>query len=160
MSRYPRGSSAGRGYGYRHQQIRKVWAAKIAAGGVDCARCGEPIPPATPSKDWHLDHDEADPTRQTYRGASHAGCNISAPGVRGAAAAAQGRDPDPAPQCRGSADHDLYWAAGMLASHPDRSYRPDPKYPPLALKHCSPSGGHVVGWAADAGAFGSRGRGL
>ena len=75
MSPYPKGSSARRGYGYAHQQARKVWAAKVEAGSVSCARCAGPI---SPGSEWHLDHDDEDRTR--YVGASHAKCNTSAGG--------------------------------------------------------------------------------
>jgi hypothetical protein len=59
-----------RGYGYMHQSQRRRWGPKVAAGGVSCARCGNPILPGEP---WDLGHVDCDPTR--YAGPEHAGCN-------------------------------------------------------------------------------------
>jgi hypothetical protein len=70
----PGGGRVKRKYDRRHKRIRAIWAKRVAAGGVICARpeCGEPI---EPWEKWHLDHDDSDPTGRTYIGASHAGCN-------------------------------------------------------------------------------------
>lgn len=65
-----RPSSARRGYGRAHQELRRTWAAKVAAGGVLCARCGQPIEPGSPWDLGHLDDD-----RSRYSGPEHAGCN-------------------------------------------------------------------------------------
>lgn len=70
-----RGTRQQRGYGYAHQQQRKVWAERINTGTVTCSRCGLPL---MPWDDWHLDHDDDD--RAKYRGPSHAACNTSAGG--------------------------------------------------------------------------------
>jgi hypothetical protein len=67
-------------YGWRHQQVRKAIAPRVADGTTPCSRCGEII---AKGESWHLDHTD---DGQGYRGASHARCNIAAPGVRGAAA--------------------------------------------------------------------------
>lgn len=72
------GSTARRGYGARHQRLRAWWAPHVAAGTVDCARCGERI---EPSAEWHLDHDDEDRTK--YIGPSHSWCNTSAGGRLG-----------------------------------------------------------------------------
>jgi len=58
-----------RGYGGKHQQLRKRWARQVAAGGVACARCGLPI---LDGEAWDLDHS---PDRRSYLGPSHASCN-------------------------------------------------------------------------------------
>jgi hypothetical protein len=36
------------GYGAAHKRLRRQWASRVAAGGVDCARCGQPIVPGSP----------------------------------------------------------------------------------------------------------------
>ena len=71
------GRSTAEGYGWRHQQRRAVVARQVAAGGVCCARCGEPIEPGTP---WDLGHVDGDRTR--YQGAEHRACNRSTAGRR------------------------------------------------------------------------------
>jgi hypothetical protein len=43
---------------------------EVAAGGVRCARCGDPIAPGEP---WDLDHRDGSPNE--YLGPSHAACN-------------------------------------------------------------------------------------
>jgi hypothetical protein len=58
-----------RGYGYHHKQLRKRWAKIVNAGGVDCARCLQPI---LPSQRWDLDHED---DRNGYLGPSHVSCN-------------------------------------------------------------------------------------
>lgn len=65
-----RPSSAKRGYGRAHQELRKTWARKVEAGGVRCARCGEPI---TPGSEWDLGHVDGD--RSRYSGPEHSACN-------------------------------------------------------------------------------------
>lgn len=64
-------SAAARGYGYAHQQIRKVVAPWVSLGLMSCARCGESISPIEP---WHLDHTD---DRASYLGASHQRCNCA-----------------------------------------------------------------------------------
>lgn len=59
-----------RGYGPRHKALRRRWAAEVARGEVDCARCGQPIWPEEP---WDLGHDDHDRTR--YAGPEHRACN-------------------------------------------------------------------------------------
>lgn len=74
-----RGSTAGRGYGARHQRLRAKWATKVAAGGVRCWRCGEPIDPSEP---WDLGHDDKD--RSITRGPEHANrCNRASANRKG-----------------------------------------------------------------------------
>jgi hypothetical protein len=71
-SKHPRASraaTAGRGYGAAHRKRRAQWAKRVAAGDVNCARCGQPIRPDEP---WDLDHT---PDRTGYLGPSHARCN-------------------------------------------------------------------------------------
>jgi hypothetical protein len=46
-----------RGYGAHHKALRKRWAPKVAAGTVNCRRCGERIQPGAP---WDLGHDDND----------------------------------------------------------------------------------------------------
>ena len=80
-----RGSRRQRGYGPAHIRLREQWAPLVAAGRVNCARCGKPIPPRA---DWHLGHDDDDRTK--YRGPEHAACNLGGPRRRRA-------DPTPPP---------------------------------------------------------------
>ncbi|AYR00965.1 HNH endonuclease [Arthrobacter phage Hestia] len=71
-----RGNANQRGYGARHQQLRREWTPKVNAGQVDCWRCGHLIQPGTA---WDLGHDDSDRTK--YRGPEHANqCNRAAAG--------------------------------------------------------------------------------
>jgi hypothetical protein len=47
--------TAARGYGGEHQKLRKRWAAIVAAGQVNCWRCGRWI---APRSRWELGHSE------------------------------------------------------------------------------------------------------
>jgi hypothetical protein len=64
------GRTSARGYGTRHQTLRKLWAISVASGTVRCARCGLHI---VPGAAWDLGHDDHD--RSRYRGPEHTGCN-------------------------------------------------------------------------------------
>src|SRR5215475_4404696 len=66
----PRLTTTGRGYGRRHQQVRRRFEPIVLAGGVRCARCGEPIRPGEP---WDLGHVDGD--RSRYSGPEHRACN-------------------------------------------------------------------------------------
>jgi hypothetical protein len=59
-----------RGYGAAHERLRRHWAPIVAAGNVDCWRCGQRI---NPDDDWDLGHDDHDRTQ--YRGPEHVSCN-------------------------------------------------------------------------------------
>jgi hypothetical protein len=72
-------STTARGYGWQHQKIRQQWAPLVAAGQVNCARCGRPIPPGTA---WDLGHDDHD--RSRYTGPEHMTCNRTAGARKGA----------------------------------------------------------------------------
>lgn len=61
------GSTTQRGYGSGHQALRRRWAERVAAGGVDCWRCRRPI---LPGQNWDLGHSDTD--RRTYNGPEHA----------------------------------------------------------------------------------------
>lgn len=61
------GSSTQRGYGYKHQQLRKQIESKVRAGRATCWRCEQPI---KPTQHWDLGHDDYD--RSIYRGPEHA----------------------------------------------------------------------------------------
>ena len=63
-------STTQKGYGYRHQVLRKRWAGRVELGGVKCARCGELISPLEP---WDLGH--VDGSKTKYNGPEHARCN-------------------------------------------------------------------------------------
>ncbi|ATO17825.1 hypothetical protein CO540_13250 [Micromonospora sp. WMMA2032] len=82
----PRRSTAARGYGRKHEDLRKQWKPKVDAGQVDCWRCGDPIQPGRP---WDLGHDDDD--RSQYRGPEHRTCNRRAGGANGAQVANAGR---------------------------------------------------------------------
>ncbi len=62
-----RGSTTARGYGGRHQALRKQWAPRVAAGEVNCWRCRQPI---EPGMEWDLGHHDHD--RSKYNGPEHA----------------------------------------------------------------------------------------
>lgn len=62
-----KGSTSERGYGGKHQRLRKHWAPKVRAGGVDCWRCNRPI---LPDQKWDLGHSDTD--RDQYEGPEHA----------------------------------------------------------------------------------------
>lgn len=66
-------STVARGYGARHVSLRKRWAKRVNAGGVQCARCGLLI---VPGSEWDLGHDDHD--RSRYVGPEHAACNRGA----------------------------------------------------------------------------------
>lgn len=65
-----RGTKQERGYGVAHQRKRKAWVPKVAAGTVNCWRCGLRISPLEP---WDLGHDDLD--RTIWRGPEHVRCN-------------------------------------------------------------------------------------
>lgn len=73
-----RGSTYARGYGKKHEALRKSWRPKVDAGLVDCARCHQPIEPGRP---WDLGHSE---DRRTWTGPEHLVCNRRAGGANGA----------------------------------------------------------------------------
>lgn len=74
----PTKSTAARGYGSAHQQERERWVPRVDAGGVDCARCSEPIEPGRP---WDLGHND---DRTGWTGPEHRVCNRRAGGANGA----------------------------------------------------------------------------
>lgn len=78
-----------RGYGSRHQHLRKHWAPRVATGTVVCWRCGNLIARGAA---WDLGHDDHDRTK--YRGPEHAACNRAAAGR----AAHAPPPPSPAPR--------------------------------------------------------------
>jgi hypothetical protein len=69
-----RSITTARGYGNRHQQLRKKLASEVAAGQAICCRCGERI---LPGQRWALDHADIPGAHQlgAYLGVSHAWCN-------------------------------------------------------------------------------------
>lgn len=73
-----RASTAARGYGAAHQAERKRWASSVAAGLVNCWRCGRRILPGMP---WDLGHHDAD--RSRYMGPECRRCNRSAGARKG-----------------------------------------------------------------------------
>lgn len=62
-------STTARGYGNRHQKLRKQLAPLVASGQERCARCSAPILPGEP---WDLGHDDRD--RSRYTGPEHSRC--------------------------------------------------------------------------------------
>jgi len=69
-------------YDWRHRKIREALVPVVAAGGVECWRCGKELDPL---ERWDLGHDDDDPTR--YRGPEHLLCNRSTSGRRAPAEA-------------------------------------------------------------------------
>jgi hypothetical protein len=70
-----REKTSARGYGTRHQRLRKAWARQVAAGIVNCARCSYAIEPGEP---WDLGH--VDGNRGDYQGPEHRACNRATAG--------------------------------------------------------------------------------
>jgi hypothetical protein len=70
-----RAKTSARGYGSRHQKLRKAWEQKVAAGLVECGRCKVTIRPGEP---WDLGHDDHD--RRRYTGPEHRRCNRATSG--------------------------------------------------------------------------------
>lgn len=68
------GSTTARGYGARHQAIRRQLLPR--AIGTPCSRCGQPMLAGQP---LHLDHSD---DRKSYIGFSHAECNTRAAGYK------------------------------------------------------------------------------
>lgn len=75
-------TSTQRGYGKEHQAERARWAADVADGFVNCARCGKLIEPGEP---WDLGHTD---DRTGWTGPEHRRCNRAAPRHQTAQAAA------------------------------------------------------------------------
>lgn len=78
-----RASTSERGYGAKHQALRRRWAPVVKRGEAVCARCGKWIP-ADPSVvrcprcgrfhlGWDLGHDDRD--RSVWSGPEHECCN-------------------------------------------------------------------------------------
>lgn len=64
-----KGTTTQRGYGAKHQGLRRQWQARIDAGElVTCWRCAEEghPHPIIPGDEWDLGHDDTD--RSHYRG--------------------------------------------------------------------------------------------
>lgn len=86
-----RGSTDQRGYGVAHRKLRAKWRPLVEAGGVTCARCGQPIQPRDA---WDLGHIDGS-NRTMYQGPEHAHCNR-----RAGQASRQATDPAPRPRTR------------------------------------------------------------
>jgi hypothetical protein len=61
-----------RGYGANHKRLRRLWAPRVAAAYVACARVGRLI---MPGEAWDLGHVDGD--RSQYAGPEHRRCNRS-----------------------------------------------------------------------------------
>ena len=73
----PKQSRQARGYGERHQALRRLWDRRIQAGDVACVRCGRAIVPGAP---WDLGHDDLN--RSIHTGPEHRRCNRAAGGQK------------------------------------------------------------------------------
>lgn len=69
-----RGTRQRRGYGAAHDRLKRHWAPKVAAGRVNCWRCGARISPLEPWDLGHLDD------RSGYGGPEHVACNRATAG--------------------------------------------------------------------------------
>lgn len=67
--------TADRGYGARHQKLRKTLNQFVATGNCKCVRCGELI---AANEHWDLGHDDHD--RSLYTGPEHVKCNRATAG--------------------------------------------------------------------------------
>lgn len=81
-----------------HRQARKHYGLEIAAGRGHCWRCGQHIPPGTPTayqgrQGWVVGHDDHDVT--IIRGAECYRCNQAAATRKGAQTANTGRATPP-----------------------------------------------------------------
>ena len=97
-------SREARGYGIRHQQVRAKFSELVLAGGVRCARCGDPIQPGEP---WDLGHVDGD--RNRYSGPEHRACNRSTNSRRWEPA-----PPEPEPERPGLEADDECWNVPWL----------------------------------------------
>ena len=79
------GWTTAHGYGATHQRLRRAWAPAVAAGGVTCAKCGQPI---LRGQRWDLGHVPGSGKR-LYAGPQHQRCNRDTGDERGPA------DPEP-----------------------------------------------------------------
>jgi hypothetical protein len=72
--RNARAPRAARGYGKRHDQVRKMYEPVIAAGNGWCAEtsCLMPTRYISPGEPWDLAHNE---DRTGYKGPAHRRCN-------------------------------------------------------------------------------------
>lgn len=69
------GSTTARGYGAKHQALRKKWQAIVDRGEAYCWRCGCWLEPGQPFDLGHDDHD-----RTVYRGPECVPCNRATKG--------------------------------------------------------------------------------
>ena len=71
LDRSPARRRAADKYDHAHRARRRMFAPVVAAGGVECRRCGRPI---GPSDRWHLGHDDDGGPSSP----EHAVCNLAA----------------------------------------------------------------------------------
>jgi hypothetical protein len=83
------GKTKARGYGAKHKRHRQPLARQVAAGTVNCARCGYPIEPGA---DWDLGHTD---DRTGYQGPEHRACNRSSAAAAGEQAEGEACGPYP-----------------------------------------------------------------
>jgi hypothetical protein len=93
-------------YGGQHRKLRRLLGPQVAAGGVACARCGEPILPGEP---WDLGHVDGG---NGYAGPEHRACNRATAGRQHA-------------DYRDDPEHGVYWGPpSMPGAEPRRWSRP------------------------------------
>lgn len=76
-TRTPQATTAQRGYGSKHQRLRKQYESLVRSGRATCWRCGTPI---APDAKWDLGHNDHD--RSRYMGPEHIGRECPAGGNR------------------------------------------------------------------------------
>jgi hypothetical protein len=107
--------TSARGYGWAHQKLRAKWSKFVAAGEVNCARCGRPI---KPDQVWDLGHDDRD--RTVYTGPEHAHKRDCPAGGNRATKRHRKRTSRALPSYEDDPERGIFWGPPSI----DRPYKP------------------------------------